>query len=207
MCQTRLRIIVRNLPSTKVFFVGLFIGLCLSIVSCSVVPLNVKPGATFDELAICLEFNDTLEDTDKLLYLDTATTFIEQYNVRHSGLKLSACHNTAVNRLSISVQNTKFVNPDKQALYVAISTLGIAYPLMGGNFGFAWLGFNSSQLHLSLSENLSAQEGTVYRSFYSSPYFKNLDEVKATHMQRFQEFLFETVNELSERNIEESGNQ
>jgi len=173
---------------------------CLFLISCANKPLLVKGGTQVAVLQVCMNFANHIEGDEKLLYLNAISEFIDDYNATPNALKLQSCTKGLKKSLHVTVQNTRFIDPNKQALYVGASTIGLAYPLSGGSFGFFWLAMNGTSLQLSLSPDLSEENKAVNRYFSTWPYFYDLEALKAKHMNQFQEFMLETMIDI-EKNL------
>lgn len=179
-----------NFPALVVVLMFLFLS------ACAHQPVVIAKSAKLEQLDICLTFHELISEDDRLLHLDAMKEFIDEYNQTDNSVHLTACHQQG-SRLAINIESTKFINPDKQVLYVLISAVGLYYPLSGGGIGFAWFGLNTTNLSLTLSQDLNPEGKSIYRQFVSSPYFNELDAVKAKHMQKFQTFMYEILKEIT----------
>lgn len=169
---------------------------CLLTVACANKALLIKKGTHLQTLKLCLNFAEQIESDDKLLYLNGIRNFIEDYNARKSNLVLQSCHKSQERSLIITVQNSRLIVPKKQALYVAISAVGIWYPLSGGSIGFAWFAMNGTNLQMQLTPDVGGEHKPVYRYFSSWPYFYDEETLRVKHMEQFQEFMFENLEEI-----------
>ena len=159
----------------------------------------LKADAKISELGICVNFNEHIEAPVRLLYLNATTEFIDDYNKNTDDLELQACAAKQKNKLTIEVENTRFIEPDKQLLYLIISGLGVWYPMSGGGFGFVWFGLNSSDVQIKVSDDIALNNEPVFRHFSSWPYFSGSEAVKSKHMKQYQQFMFKLINELRNR--------
>jgi len=173
----------------------------LLLTACAHQPMQVKHDVEVEQLEICLTFHEQIVVEDRLLHLDAIKNFIDDYNHAGQKINLLACQQGTSKSLNIAVESAKFINPEKQLLYVLASAVGLYYPLTGGGIGFAWLGFNTTNVGLSLSDDLDPGGKPVFRSVVSSPYFHELETVKARHMQKFQVFMFEVMQEIESKKI------
>lgn len=184
---------------TSRFICGLIACLVLLVSACASKPLSIKPDLQVAELGICIDFNEHIEDDEKLLYLNAAKQLVDNKRDKGHFLKLEMCKNTQTHKVNFMVQNTRFIDPSEQALYVLLSTAGILYPLSGGQIGFAWLGFNTSNIELSASPSISDEARPVYTQVYSSPYFLSAEAVRLKHMESFKEFVVEVVKGIEQK--------
>ena len=160
-------------------------------------------------MQLCLNFANhiDIDADDKLMHINTVNEFVEKYNeLPDNSFKLKPCVSGKKDAVILTIQNSRFVAPKEQALYVIISTLGIAYPLSGGGFGFVWVGASTTTLGVQMSEDLGKNPKAVYRQFSSSPYFYELSGVKRKHMQKFKVFLFELFEEIKNLRVAEMKN-
>ena len=134
------------------------------------------------------------------MYLNGINNFIEDYNTRKSNLSLRACNNAPEKSLIITIQNSRLIVPKKQAFYVIISTIGIAYPLSGGSIGFAWFAMNGTNLQMQLSPDVGGEHKPVHRNFSSWPYFYDTESLMFKHMEQFQAIMLANVQEI-EKNL------
>ena len=191
----------------------IFLLICsLFVISCANKPLHFNKGVEFTSLKLCLNFSEDIEADGKLMYLDALNKFIDVYNaqantqvdaqdnVESNKLQLKPCGKSIDQSLIITVQKSLLIEPKKQAFYVAISTVGIAYPLSGGSIGFAWFAMNGTNLQFVLSSDLSDMQKPVHRNFSSWPYFYDIESLKVKHMEQFQAFMFENMEEI-EKNL------
>ena len=174
----------------------LLIICCVFSVACANKALPIKKGVSLQTLKLCINFADHIESDEKLLYLNGMKNFIEDYNARKSSLLLKACDKAKDKRLTLTVQNSRLVAPKKQAFFVAISAVGIWYPLSGGSIGFAWFAMNGTNLQMQLSPDVGGEHKPVHRYFSSWPYFYDVESLKVKHMEQFQEFMFENLKEI-----------
>lgn len=189
-------------------FLLIFSQVALS--ACASKPLAIKEGVGLDSLGVCVDFDQHVEEDDKLLYLNATKEFVEEYNQADSEIPVNTCQQSNPYQLNFTVQNSRFIDPSEQALYVLLSTAGILYPLSGGKIAFAWLGFNTTNIEVSVSKALATSGKPVYTQFYSSPYFLSADGVRYKHMQRFKSFMTEMVDSIasqSSRSVASSLNQ
>ena len=174
------------------------------VMSCANKPLHFNKGMDFTSLKLCLNFAEDIEADGKLMYLDALNKFIDAYNaqvnIQNNKLLLKPCEKSKDQSLIITVQKSLLIEPQKQAFYVAISTMGIAYPLSGGSIGFAWFAMNGTNLQFVLSPDLSDVQKPVHRNFSSWPYFYDIESLKVKHMEQFQAFMFENMEEI-EKNL------
>jgi len=175
---------------------SLLLIICTLLLACANKPLVAKTGVKIDTLYLCMNFDEQTEASEKLLYLDAVKDFIDQYNDKQKKLRLAACIKKQQQSLIVTVNKTRWIEPKKQVFYVLISTVGIAYPLTGGSFGFAWLAMNGSNLQLAYSPDLAETNKPVYRYFSSWPYFNRMEALQGKHMEKFQEFMFETLENI-----------
>jgi len=167
------------------------------LVSCASRPLLINTDSLIETLGICVNFNEHIHGDEKLLYLNAAKDLVDEHQHNKKGeYVLDTCKQGQQNQLNILVQNTNFVDPPEQAVYVLLSTVGILYPLNGGGIGFFWLGFNNTSVELTLSEKLAGTNKPVYRQVYSSPYFMDSESVRISHMESFKGMILESVQEL-----------
>lgn len=178
----------------------LLIIFSLFSVGCANKPLTIKKGVELESLKLCLNFAEQIEDADKLLYLNSINAFMEDYNARKRALVLKSCNKELDQSLIITIQKSKFIEPKKQAFYVAISTIGIGYLLSGGSIGFAWFAMNGTNLQLQLSSDVGGEYQPVHRNFSSWPYFYDIESLHVKHMEQFQVFMFENITEI-EKNL------
>ena len=170
----------------------LFLGGCASQ------PVLIKQGSQPDTLEVCIDFAVKLDSDEKLAHLDAVNTFINNYNNQQMPhYKLLSCSKGESRAVTLIIQNTRYVPPGEQALYVLVSTAGIA-SLVNGGLGFAWAGFSTTSLGVKLSADIADTPNTVYRQFSSSPYFYELASVKIKHMNKFQSFMFGLFDELKQ---------
>jgi len=174
--------------------------ICLVSIACANKALPIKKNVDLPYLKLCLDFAEHIESDEKLLYLDGIKNFIEDYNARQTNLILRACNKVQEKSLIITVQNSRLVVPNMQAFYVVISAIGIAYPLSGGSVGFAWFAMNGTNLQMQLSPDVGGEHKPVHRYFSSWPYFYDVESLKVKHMEQFQEFMFENMEEI-EKNL------
>ena len=176
--------------------------LIISLLSfaCANKPLMISKGTDFKSLKLCLNFSEDIGADDKLMYLNAINQFMEKYNALKKKLLLKSCQKAKEQSLILTIQNSRLIEPKKQAFYVAISTIGIAYPLSGGNIGFAWFAMNGTNLQLSFSSDLAGTQKPVHRHFSSWPYFYDIESLKVIHMEQFQAFMFENMGEI-EKNL------
>ena len=177
-------------------YLFLLIYSCFNLLACANKPLVAKTNPQLETLFLCMNFSEQADSSEKLLYLDAINQFIETYNNSQKELVLQPCNKSQQQSLIITVNKTKWVEPNKQAFYVVVSTIGIAYPLSGGSFGFAWFAMNESNLQLAYSPDLAGTGKPVYRYVRSWPYFNGIEALKIKHMAKFQEFLFETLSDI-----------
>jgi len=180
--------------------VALLLICSLLSVACANKALPIKQGLQLQSLKLCINFAEHIEGDEKLLYLNGIKNFIEDYNNRESSLALQACNKAPERSLIITVQNSRLIAPKKQAFFVAISAVGIWYPLSGGSIGFAWFPMNGTNLQLQLSPDVGGEHKPVHRYFSSWPYFYDVESLKIKHMEQFQEFMFENIKEI-EKNL------
>ncbi len=183
--------------TARVFWLAVLISV-MGLVACASRPLVVNPDVNVVNLGICVDFDEHIELDEKLLYLNATKEFVEQSagGDGDDSLSVAMCNRNQPHQLTVTVQHTRFVDPAEQALYVVLSTAGILYPLNGGHLGFAWLGFSTSNLELHTSPNLAVTAKPVYTQIYSSPYFLSAEGVRVKHMERFKNFLAETVRDI-----------
>jgi len=174
----------------------LLIICCVLSVGCANKALPINKGVNLQTLKLCINFAEQIESDEKLLYLNGMKNFIEDYNARKSGLFLQACNKTKEKSLTITVQNSRLITPKKQAFFVAISAVGIWYPLSGGSIGFAWFAMNGTNLQMQLSPDIAGEHKPVHRYFSSWPYFYDIESLRIKHMEQFQEFMFENLKAL-----------
>ena len=177
---------------------------------CASQPVSFSPNVKPHYLEVCLDFAVEMENEDKLLHLDAVNTFIGKYNARTPYYELRPCSQGKTRTVKLIIQNTRYVPPNEQALYVLISSAGI-YSLLNGGIGIVWGGMSTTTLGVDLSGDLTDKPKTVYKHFYSSPYFYDLPAVKLKHMKQFQTFMFELLDELkiseSSKELSESGKE
>lgn len=172
----------------------------LILQGCASQPVSLKPDTKPGYLALCLDFASKTENDDKLLYLDAVKSFIDEYNAKNAYDEIRSCSQASQSakperQVTLIIQNTRYVPPSKQMLYVLISSAGI-YSLLSGGYGFAWAGLSTTTLGVKLSADIATQPKIIYRQFSSWPYFNDLPQVKQKQMKRFQVFMFELFNEL-----------
>ena len=171
--------------------------LILALSACSNVPLIVNKQVHIATLGLCVNFNEHVQQDDRLLYLDATKEFVDEYNRQGlKGPRLDTCKKGQRDQLNVLIQRDRYVEPSEQALYIVLSIAGIAYPLSGGSFGFVWFGMNSTSVELSLSESIGGKEKPVYRQVYSSPYFKGPESLRISHMESYKAMLKESVKEI-----------
>lgn len=168
----------------------------LLLSACASQPIMLKADAKPKTLELCLDFREDMNSVDKLYYLDAANAFIVHYNNLARGFNITPCAEGKKQTVRLIIENSRFVSPAEQTMYTLISILGIAYPLSGGGFGFAWLGFSTTSLGVQLSPDIADTTDIVYTQFSSSPYFYDEDSVKIKHMKQFQAFMFELFDGL-----------
>lgn len=174
----------------------IFVFILLILSACANKPLVFKLGLQPKLLELCLDFSREVSGDDKLLHLDAVTTFIDDYNALNKGIRIQSCTDSNKHTVNLMIQKTEFVTPVKQVIYTIISVAGLVYPISGGSFGFIWFGGNTTNLGVTLSDDIASSKKVIYRRFASSPYFMNIDSVKEKHMKEFQTFLFELFDEL-----------
>jgi len=180
-------------------FIITSITLCIFILSaCAGKPIKLKAGSQPQKMELCVDFAREMSGEHKLLHLDAVNTFIGQYNAKDSHYQLAPCVTGEEKTVRLTIQSTRYVPPKEQAMYVLVSTLGVAYLVSGGGIGFAWFGTNTTTLGVTLSDDIASSNKTIYRHFSSSPYFKELKAVKNKHMKQFQAFMFELFEELEQ---------
>ena len=183
---------------TSRFITAFLVSTLLLLSACASKPLLVREHTKIDTLGVCVDFNEHITAPEKLLYLEATEEFVNENRKNKSrNWQLDTCNTSQKYQLDILVQNTKFVEPSQQAMYVILSTAGILYPLNGGAFGFFWLGFNTSNLEVSVSDDLKAgSKRPVFRQVYSSPYFKGSDALRIKHMESYKVALGKLIQDL-----------
>jgi len=170
----------------------------LCVTGCASNPIQLTHQIPDNKLELCVTFDNHISDDDRLLFLNASSKFINKYNQQEKSFLLASCTNKSRPALNVIIQNTRFIDPQKQALYVVISTLGVAYPLTGGSIGFMWFGLNTTDLQFMVSSESGEKTALYHRQFSSSPYFHSLESLKLRHMEQYALFLLEILQEIKE---------
>ena len=171
--------------------------LLITLQGCANQPLSFQPDTRVDYLELCLNFAREMENEDKLLHLDAVNTFIDEYNAGNSFYRIRACSKGGERQVKLTIQETRYVPPKEQAMYVLISGAGI-YFLVNNGLGLVWASLSTTMVGVDFSDDLTDKPKTVYRQFTSWPYFHELPRVKRDHMKQFQVFMLELFSELQQ---------
>lgn len=194
------RYLLANFMYQKAF---LFLGALLLSFACSAPRLTPHPSAVIDRLGICVAYDPLVPQGFQHFFERQLNDFIARYNTEHHMFQLQPCADPEAASLRLYISGTKLVGSGKQTAGMAISTLGLALPLVlaaSGTpvyAGICYFPQNLSKVNMSLSDDISKAENFwVKRMFFNPAFLIRMEKQLYKHTQKFDWFLGKMLTEL-----------